>query len=297
MTDQIEKEDQAATGPLIETFVGFAQVLFGVAMVIQTIAERVAPYLEKAAPYLAALAQVDWAAVKQRLDELPQKSKDAMRLALAEGWFFGWHDGLKSLMDLVESLETTQSSTVDDIMVAYYRTNLQPFSDEITSQYPNRAAAIRAAVNAHTSLGDQGYSLSIPVFIAQADGLLAEITGVESMTKAASVLREKYADDPRLLDLLYPFLELRGSGFMMSAKARQDAAQTTGKSFTALNRHQVMHGERSDYGTEMNSLKAFSFLVFAGLHMPAALERRAREESVKEGPLGGSLEKGHGALS
>jgi len=39
--------------------------------------------------------------------------------------------------------------------------------------------------------------LSIPVFIAQADGLLAEITGVESpMMKAASVLREKYADDP-----------------------------------------------------------------------------------------------------
>ena len=34
-----------------------------------------------------------------------------------------------------------------------------------------------------------------------------------------------------------------------------------------------MHGERSDYGTEINSLKAFSFLVFAGLHMPTVLKR------------------------
>jgi hypothetical protein len=278
MNDQIKREDQLPEETPTETYARFAQGVFDVARVIhqelQTIAEKVAPYLEKAAPYLVALAQIDWAAVKQRLDELPKKSKDAMRLALAEGWFFGWHDGLQSLMELVESLETTQSSTVDDIMVAYYRTNLQPFADEITSEYPNRAAAIKAAVNAHMSLTEQGYFLSIPVFIAQADGLLAEITGVESpMTKAAKVFREKYADDLELLDLLYPFLELQGSGFMMSAKARQDAAQATGKSFSALNRHQVMHGERSDYGTEINSLKAFSFLVFAGLHIPVVLTR------------------------
>jgi hypothetical protein len=209
----------------------------------------------------------------QRLGELPRKSKDAMRLALAEGWFFGWHDGLQSLVELVESFEATQSSSVDDIMVAYYRTNLQSFSDEITSQYPNRAAPIKAAVNAHVSLAEQGYFLSIPVFIAQADGLLAEIMGVESpMTKAAAKeFREKHADDQELMDLMYPYLELQGSGFMMSAKARQDATQATGKSFTALNRHQVMHGERSDYGTEINSLKAFSFLVFAALHVPAGL--------------------------
>ena len=76
-----------------------------------------------------------------------------------------------------------------------------------------------------------------------------------------------------MLDLLYPFLELQGAGFMMSAKASQDAAQASGKSFTALNRHQVMHGERSDYGTEINSLNAFSVLVFAGLHMPTVLKR------------------------
>jgi hypothetical protein len=166
--------------------------------------------------------------------------------------------------------------------VAYYRTGLQPFCDELASAYPNRSAPIKAAVNAHMSLAERGYFLSIPVFIAQADGLLAEITGVESpATKAAAkVFREKYAHDPKLLDLLYPFLELQGSSFMMSAKARQDAAQTTGKSFTALNRHQVMHGERSDYGTEINSLKAFSFLVFAGLHMPAVLTRSMARAST-----------------
>jgi hypothetical protein len=254
----------------METYARVGREMFDVARVVH---QQLLIVAEKIAPSLVALAQIDWVAVKQRLDELPKKSRDAMRLALAEGWFFGWHDGLQSLMELVESFGTTQSPTVDDVMAAYYRINLPSFADELTSKYPLRAPAIKAAVNAHTSPADEGYFLSIPVFIAQADGLSAEITGKSPMTKAGKVLREKYADDPELLDLLCPFLELHGSGFMMSAKARQDAAQASGKSFTALNRHQVMHGERSDYGTEINSLKAFSFLVFAGLHMPTVLKR------------------------
>jgi len=285
MDDQIEREGQSPQETPLETFARFALGAFAVARVIhqklEIIAEMVVPYLEKTAPpLLMALAQIDWAAAKQKLDELPKKSKDAMRLALAEGWFFGWHDEVQSLMKLVESLATTPFATVDDVMVAYYRTNLQPFANQIISEYPNRAAAIKAAVDAHTSIPDDGYLLSIPVFIAQADGLLAEITGVESpMTHAANVFRDKYAADPEILDLLYPFLELKDSSFMMSAKAREDAAQASGKSFTALNRHQVMHGERSDYGTEINSLKAFSFLVFAGLHIPAVLTRDAASGS------------------
>ncbi len=32
--------------------------------------------------------------------------------------------------------------------------------------------------------------------------------------------------------------------------------------FNQLNRHQVVHGESLDYGTETNSLKAISFLFY-----------------------------------
>jgi len=61
--------------------------------------------------------------------------------------------------------------------------------------------------------------------------------------------------------------------FMKSESARRIAAQTTGGTFTALNRHQVMHGESWDYGSEINSLKAFSFLAFVGTHLVAVLEQ------------------------
>jgi hypothetical protein len=89
--------------------------------------------------------------------------------------------------------------------------------------------------------------------------------------QASKALREKLVGDPESLDLAHPILMLHESDFMKSAEARQTAAQASGEFFTALNRHQVMHGESSDYGTEINSLKAFSFLVFVGAHLPVVL--------------------------
>ncbi|MDE0134111.1 MAG: hypothetical protein OXM54_04655 [Acidimicrobiaceae bacterium] len=43
--------------------------------------------------------------------------------------------------------------------------------------------------------------------------------------------------------------------------------------FTDLNRHQVLHGEVTDYGTEENSLKAISLLHFSNVILPSPEER------------------------
>jgi hypothetical protein len=274
-----ESETELSEDRSLQAYARLARGLFEVARVVQqelrSVVATVVPYLEQARPSLAALAQVDWSAAKQRLDELPKKSKDAMRLALAEGWFFGWHDHLQGVMELVETLGANRSNPLDDIMTAYYRLNLQPFADQLIITYPHRADAIKAAVSAHMSSTGGGYFLSVPVFIAQADGLAGEVTGKSSIAEAGRALRARYADDAEMLDLLHPFFDLHASSFMMSAKVRRESERTSGRSFTALNRHQVMHCEVSDYGTELNSLKAFSFLVFAGLHMPAVLEHNA----------------------
>ena len=205
-----------------------------------------------------------------------------MILASSKGWFFGWNDLLQGLTELIDKLEVTQPSDIDEVMAQYYRLNLQFFTDELVNRHPDRAPVIKAAVNAHITLGNDGYFLSIPVFIAQADGLLTEITKVKSAMmkergeqelQGSKALRKKLAGNQELLDLLHPILKLHELDFMKSADAREVAAQASGESFTALNRHQVIHGETSDYGTEINSLKAFSLLVCVGAHLPAVLKR------------------------
>jgi hypothetical protein len=231
---------------------------------------------------LAALAKIDWVAAKRRLDELPTKSKEAMVLASSKGWFFGWHESLPELMALIEKFAVIEKTAVDELMGQYYRINLQPFTDELVQKYPHRASVINAAVNAHCTFAPGGYFLSIPVFIAQADGVLTEITGVKSAMmkapngrselQASKVLRDKLGTDQKSLDLIYPILMLHEMDFMKSASGREKSARLSGENFTALNRHQVLHGESWNYGTEINSLKAFSFLAFIGLHLPSILE-------------------------
>lgn len=263
-------------------FIGFYAVN------VARIGASMQPYLEKMAPTLAALAKTDWVAAKRRLDELPTKSKEAMVLASSKGWFFGWHESLPELMALIEKLDVIEKTAVDALMGQYYRNNLQPFTDEIVQKYPHRASVIKAAVKAHCTFDPGGYFLSIPVFIAQTNGLLIEITGEKSAMertrdkkpelKASRALRVKLGTDQKSLDLIDPILELHKMDFMKNPKEREVSAALSGEIFTALNRHQVVHGESFDYGTEINSLKAFSFLAFVGLHIPlildSALERR-----------------------
>ena len=216
---------------------GWLEVACAAAQQLQTLVEKAMPYLEE-------LALIDWAVITRRLDDLPEKSKAAMVLASSKGWFFGWNDGLRSLMDLVEKLVVTQPADIDGVMAEYYRTNLQYFTDELVSKYPDRAPAIKAAVNAHLSPGCEGYLLCIPVFIAQADGLLTEITKVRSAMmkdgkgpelQASRALRDKLSTDQKSLDLLHPILMLHEFDFMKSVGARRIAAQASGGTFTALN--------------------------------------------------------------
>jgi hypothetical protein len=247
-------------------------------------------YTNELARRMAALSQFDWVAAKRRLDELPTKSKQVMVLAASKGWFFGWHESIGELIALVERLSAIEDPYIDDCLSEYYRNNLNFLTDELVEKYPNRATVIMAAVRAHGAFGSDGYFLSIPVFIAQADGLLTEIAGVKSATMRASgntpellgskAVREKLGTDLESLDLVHPILKLHELDFMKSTTEREKTAQTSGKPFAALNRHQVIHGESWDYGTEINSLKAFSFLAFAGLHLPMILDSPLRTHKL-----------------
>jgi hypothetical protein len=257
-------------------------ILDGLA-VFQTYATELATHLAALHTDATELApSSSLAALTQRLDELPTKSKKAMILASSKGWFFGWPESLPELMAVIEKLAAIREPDVDEFMGQHYRNHLQPLTDELVGRHPNRASVIKAAVKAHNEFGTDGYFLSIPVFIAQADGLLTEIAGVKSAMMKASrntqelqaskALREKLGTDQESLALIHPILIMHKLDFMKSASERGRAVRTPGESFTALNRHQVMHGESWDYGTEINSLKAFSFLAFVGLHLPMILE-------------------------
>lgn len=239
-------------------------------------------FFEKIRIDTALLAQVvntDWKAVKKRIDSLPTRSREATGIASAQGWFFNWQRSFKETWHLIESLNNAKDAdAVDEILKAHYTQNIDWYTNLVIGLYPERKEVIEAAITAHKSYAPQGYYLSVPVFLAQADGILSEISGVsmpmstrDGSTKGGSWVSSQIGDNKSAKQLLDQMLNLHTMDILKSQKQREEDTRS-GKVFNALNRHQVMHGEVSNYGTELNSLKALSLLIFIGAHVPEILE-------------------------
>ncbi len=223
---------------------------------------------------LAFVVETDGKSVKSRIDGLRPRSREAISTASSRGWFFNWDNSFRDTFRLVAALKDATADDIDEILRAHYTEDLAWYTKQLTDKYPERKLAIEAAVNAHKNHGIEGYYLSIPVFIAQADGILNGITGIEmplsekNQTERNKYILEKIGKNQRAKDLLQQILNLETMDIVKSKKQRNKATQDSGNVFNALNRHQVLHGEVSNYGTEINSLKAFSFLAYIGTHIP-----------------------------
>lgn len=239
---------------------------------------------KKHSSLISNLSKIDWTAVNKRLEEMPKRSRKAMGIASSQGWFFNWEGSLQVVLTLIDDIELAgeDQSQIDEILKQHYIKYLDTYTAQLVTNHPERNVAIAAAVSAHKDLGEQGYYLSIPVFLAQADGLFSEICETSmamskprskqtSGVKGLEWVKGKIGDDAQANDLLSPLFVLHEMDLLKSEGTRNAEFEETGIVFNALNRHQVLHGEVSNYGNELNSLKAFSFLAFVGLHLPTIL--------------------------
>lgn len=239
---------------------------------------------KKHSSLISQIPSVDWEEVSKRLDEMPDRSKKTMDTASAQGWFFNWQGSLQTVLGLIDAIEAAEDnqSQIDTILKEHYIEHFDFYAGQLSEAHPERKAVIDAAVLAHKTLGDAGYSLSIPVFLAQADGVLSEVCETsmamgkprkkgESGIKGLEWIKGKIGSDPEANSLLSPLFDLHESNLLKSEGERNTEFEKTGIAFNALNRHQILHGEVSNYGSELNSLKAFSFLAFVGLHLPTIL--------------------------
>lgn len=228
------------------------------------------------------LVSTDWAEVSKRLENLPQRSRKAMDTASTQGWFFNWQGSMQAIFKLIDDIEAAEDNQnqIDTILKEHFGGHIDFYSGQLSETYPERKAVIDAAVSAHKNLGQPGYLLSIPVFLAQADGIFSEVCDISmAMTKSRKKpgikglesIISKIGKDSEANDLLSPLFNLHDSNLLKSEGQRNSEFERTGIVFNALNRHQVLHGEVSNYGNELNSLKAFSLLAFVGLHLPAIL--------------------------
>jgi len=149
----------------------------------------------------------------------------------------------------------------DKIMVAHYRETLDEIQKWAEDEFPNRRLILRKAFNAHRQ---RDYELSIPVMLAQADGIGEEIFGKDvspsSQHSRKVNARKKFVEgiiDSATKKMFGDYYSLITSQLPINAGESQRT-----KFNSPLNRHLVLHGISTDYATEVNALKTISWLQY-----------------------------------
>jgi hypothetical protein len=187
-----------------------------------------------------------------------QKSQKQNVRQLAEcGWFPNWltffYDPEPEINDL------------DQLMIMHLDDCWSEVTKRIVELCPERKHILEAAFELHK----QGnYIASIPLFLSQSDGICSEeftyfftknnITG----KKASDEILEQFEKGELVVDF---FTEILIEPFKIKTQLSQGSSKSSmAAKENGPNRHGIIHGSRKhlDYGSKLNSYKAFSFLAF-----------------------------------
>ncbi len=192
-------------------------------------------------------------------NEMPKNTRNAISLLAEKGWFVYFDLQTISAQKLMEiTTEISNQKFTDDMLMESLEGRFEEIKESITAEFPKRKPIIIQALKAHTR-GD--YYLSIPVLLAQTDGICYEKTekylfrGEKPST--ATCVNEKIAGDALMEAILLPLAEK--TSINMNEKDRKE---NTNFDPNILNRHMILHGESLDYGTKENSFKALSLLYY-----------------------------------
>ena len=216
------------------------EVVGRVTVSIAEVAHQVAPYLVE---------------LHRALDELPERTRRELELLAEHGWYIDPDMPCTASTEYARLFMNGMDEEANNLLQAYYDEHAQNVLYRLCERFPERTEILRAAFSAHHN---KEFSLSVPVFLAQADGICKSLLGVQlygktkngKSTKVRDAV-EKFEEDPFMESLLAPFLK----PFAINSGPNQ-------RSEGDLNRHAVLHGESVSYGTLRNSCKAMSLIAF-----------------------------------
>ena len=172
------------------------------------------------------------------------------------GWFIEIDD-MNLPNDVVSKINENKIDEANEILVNYYKSNLDRIFEELIDRHDNRKEIFIQIFNSFKS---ENYNVLIPCTLSQVDGICFDFT------KKKFFIKEKANN----------FLPQVTSELEKSAGYFTDLYLTPIQNKTPimaqekdiigfpchLNRHEILHGISTDYGTEINSLKVISLLKY-----------------------------------
>lgn len=213
--------------------------------------------IEKYQKSLNSIIQPAFENLQISFKELPPRIQEALLLLAQYGWYLDFNMSIPDLWEIKESISEGKIDDVENNLVEYFENKMEDIEKLITTQFPHREHIIRSAIRAHRN-GD--YCLSIPVLLAQTDGICKEVINQylfmkrrKDMKPKTATYVEQIAADTCKAALFSP---LAASMPITASESERE------EGFSLLNRHMVLHGESLDYGSKINSVKSISLINY-----------------------------------
>ncbi len=189
---------------------------------------------------------------------------ERVSLLLADrGWFLGLQFPIGIVRQIDELHTAADAEAIEELMQDYVRERAERTIRAVQERCPDRTSILDSALAAHL---EGRYELSVPVLLAQADGVARDVLGGHFFqkeknpkprpTKARKALEQKLSDLGMELDngfievALAPLYDGASIGLPTWDRNERRAIDPL---FGPLNRHARLHGLDTDYGTEGNS--------------------------------------------
>ncbi|MFO1487200.1 MAG: hypothetical protein U1F65_01865 [Verrucomicrobiota bacterium] len=213
--------------------------------------------------------------IADRIQEIPKEFRELSIELAKRGWYLNMDMPFKFLFSLRGVLKANKPKKIDATLMDYVEYSVEKIENEVLSVFPKRAQILSAAFRAHSQ---KAYTLSVPVFLAQADGICSELLGVSLYARSKGVPHtastvERFKNDELLSSLLEP---LRIAGALNAYPNEKHEYRDI------LNRHEILHGKSLDYATELNSFRAISLLSYLCSVVQGAFWFEEVEEEMKE---------------
>lgn len=198
--------------------------------------------------------------IGERLKEYTKRTPEHFLLIAQHGWFIDLDSELNFASIVAHRIQEEKVDKANEILVDYYKTNFGRIFKTLIKRHCNRKEILESI---RKSYEESNHVLLIPAVLTQVDGICFDFTKKKFFIKEKS--KGKYKFLPEVLVELEKsagnFLALYLSPLQNQTPimARQ---QDIYKFPCKLNRHEILHGISTNYGTEINSLKAFSLLKY-----------------------------------
>ena len=191
--------------------------------------------------------------VREGFKSYVENTPEQILIIAQHGWFLDLDSELSMPSYIVSLIHDNKIEEADEYLIQYYEENFEVIRKELILRHPKRKIIFEEAIDCHL----KGiYNVTIPTLLSQVDGICYDFTG------------KKYFIGRERNDIAMEFEKLSGQIieiFLTPIKSKIPI--TEGKEglqnlHYTLNRHEVMHGLKTDYGTKTNSLKSLSMLKY-----------------------------------